>query len=82
MKARRALLVAAAALAALLALAAPSRPAAAHASSAENATVFAAAMDKSSNLPDPKVAEARLLRNQADIGTAIKPYDGAAAAAG
>ncbi len=31
------------------------------------------------DLPDLRVAEARLLRNQADIGNAIKPYYGAAA---
>jgi hypothetical protein len=32
-------------------------------------------------LPDLKVAEARILRNQTDIGNAIKPYYGAAAGA-
>ncbi len=31
------------------------------------------------DLPDLRVAEARLLRNQVDIGNAIKPYYGAAA---
>jgi hypothetical protein len=59
------------------------------------AAAFTAAMDKlwedhitwtrmvivdfAAGLPDLKVAEARLLRNQADIGNAIKPYYGAAA---
>jgi hypothetical protein len=36
-------------------------------------------VDFAAGLPDLKVAEARLLRNQADIGDAIKPYYGAAA---
>ena len=36
-------------------------------------------VDFAANLPDLKIAEARLLRNQADIGNAIKPYYGAAA---
>jgi hypothetical protein len=36
-------------------------------------------VDFAANLPDLKTAEARLLRNQADIGNAIKPYYGAAA---
>jgi len=36
-------------------------------------------VDFSAGLPDLKVAEARLLRNQTDIGNAIKPYYGAAA---
>jgi len=69
--------------------------AAAQPSSSAKATTFAAAMDKlwedhivwtrmvivdfAANLPDLKVAEARLLRNQADIGNAIKPYYGEAA---
>ena len=59
------------------------------------ATAFSASMDKlceehivwtrmvivdfAGNLPDLKTAEARLLRNQTDIGNAIKPYYGAAA---
>jgi hypothetical protein len=38
-------------------------------------------VDFAADLPDLKVAEARLLRNQADIGNAIKPYYGAAAGA-
>ncbi|HET8528058.1 MAG TPA: hypothetical protein VFL60_04050 [Gaiellaceae bacterium] len=61
------------------------------------AAAFTAAMDKlwedhvtwtrmvivdfAAGLPDLKTAEARLLRNQADIGNAIKPYYGAAAGA-
>src|SRR5437016_1825923 len=36
-------------------------------------------VDFAADLPDLKTAEARLLRNQADIGNAIKPYYGAAA---
>jgi len=36
-------------------------------------------VDFAAGLPDLKVAEARLLRNQADIGNAVKPYYGAAA---
>jgi hypothetical protein len=36
-------------------------------------------VDFAANLPDLKTAEARLLRNQADIGNAIKPYYGSAA---
>jgi hypothetical protein len=36
-------------------------------------------VDFAANLPDLQTAEARLLRNQADIGSAIKPYYGAAA---
>jgi hypothetical protein len=36
-------------------------------------------VDFAANLPDLKAAEARLLRNQADIGNAIKPYYGASA---
>jgi hypothetical protein len=36
-------------------------------------------VDFAANLPDLKTAEVRLLRNQADIGNAIKPYYGAAA---
>ena len=36
-------------------------------------------VDFAAGLPDLKAAEARLLRNQADIGNAIKPYYGAAA---
>jgi hypothetical protein len=36
-------------------------------------------VDFAANLPDLKTAEARLLRNQADIGNAIKPYYGNAA---
>jgi hypothetical protein len=36
-------------------------------------------VDFAAGLPDLKFAEARLLRNQADIGNAIKPYYGAAA---
>jgi hypothetical protein len=36
-------------------------------------------VDFAAGLPDLKVAEARLLRNQTDIGNAIKPYYGAAA---
>ena len=38
-------------------------------------------VDFAAGLPDLKTAEARLLRNQADIGNAIKPYYGAAAGA-
>lgn len=95
MKARLAVVAAVLVFAALLALTASNRPAAAHPSSAAKATTFAAAMDKlwedhivwtrmvivdfAANLPDLKVAEARLLRNQADIGDAIKPYYGEAA---
>lgn len=95
MKARLAVLAAVLVFAALLALTASNRPAAAQPSSAATATTFAAAMDKlwedhivwtrmvivdfAANLPDLKVAEARLLRNQADIGDAIKPYYGEAA---
>jgi hypothetical protein len=64
-------------------------------SSSTKATTFARAMDKlwedhitwtrmvivdfAAGLPDLKTAEARLLRNQNDIGNAIKPYYGAAA---
>jgi hypothetical protein len=36
-------------------------------------------VDFAANLPDLKTAEARLLRNQADIGNAIKPFYGRAA---
>ena len=36
-------------------------------------------VDFAAGLPDLKLAEARLLRNQADIGNAIKPYYGRAA---
>jgi hypothetical protein len=36
-------------------------------------------VDFAANLPDLQTAEGRLLRNQADIGNAIKPYYGAAA---
>jgi hypothetical protein len=36
-------------------------------------------VDFAAGLPDLKTAETRLLRNQADIGNAIKPYYGAAA---
>jgi hypothetical protein len=36
-------------------------------------------VDFAADLPDLKTAEARLLRNQADIGNAIKPYYGGAA---
>jgi hypothetical protein len=36
-------------------------------------------VDFAAGLPDLKPAEARLLRNQADIGNAIKPYYGTAA---
>jgi hypothetical protein len=36
-------------------------------------------VDFAAGLPDLKTAEARLLRNQADIGNAIKPYYGGAA---
>ena len=36
-------------------------------------------VDFAANLPDLKTAEARLLRNQTDIGNAIKPYYGRAA---
>ena len=36
-------------------------------------------VDFAAGLPDLKQAEARLLRNQADIGNAVKPYYGAAA---
>jgi hypothetical protein len=36
-------------------------------------------VDFAAGLPDLKTAEARLLRNQADIGNAIKPYYGRAA---
>ena len=36
-------------------------------------------VDFAAGLPDLKQAEVRLLRNQADIGNAIKPYYGAAA---
>jgi hypothetical protein len=59
------------------------------------ATAFSASMDKlwedhivwtrmvivdfAAGLPDLKAAEGRLLRNQADIGNAIKPYYGTAA---
>jgi hypothetical protein len=38
-------------------------------------------VDFAAGLPDLKTAEVRLLRNQADIGNAIKPYYGAAAGA-
>jgi hypothetical protein len=94
-KARLAVAAAVLVFAALLALTASNRPAAAQPSSTTKATTFAAAMDKlwedhivwtrmvivdfAANLPDLKVAEARLLRNQADIGNAIKPYYGNAA---
>jgi hypothetical protein len=36
-------------------------------------------VDFAAGLPDVKAAGARLLRNQADIGNAVKPYYGAAA---
>jgi len=36
-------------------------------------------VDFTAGLPDLKAAEQRLLRNQADIGNAVKPYYGAAA---
>jgi len=36
-------------------------------------------VDFAAGLPDLRVAETRLLRNQADIGNAVKPYYGAAA---
>ena len=36
-------------------------------------------VDFAAGLPDLKTAEARLLRNQVDIGNAVKPYYGAAA---
>jgi hypothetical protein len=36
-------------------------------------------VDFAAGLPDLKTAEARLLRNQRDIGNAVKPYYGAAA---
>jgi hypothetical protein len=36
-------------------------------------------VDFAAGLPDLKTAETRLLRNQADIGNAIKPYYGTAA---
>lgn len=39
-------------------------------------------VDFAADLPDLTFAEGRLLRNQADIGNAIKPYYGAAAGAG
>jgi hypothetical protein len=64
---------------------------------ADKAAAFSGAMDKlwedhivwtrmvivdfAAGLPDLKTAEARLLRNQADIGNAIKPYYGAVAGA-
>jgi len=38
-------------------------------------------VDFAAGLPDLKTAETRLLRNQTDIGNAIKPYYGAAAGA-
>jgi hypothetical protein len=82
-------------LAASLALVAENRPAAAHSSSVDKAAAFSASMDKlwedhivwtrmvivdfAAGLPDLKAAETRLLRNQADIGDAIKPYYGVAA---
>jgi len=66
-----------------------------HQSPSPKAAAFTRAMDKlwedhitwtrmvivdfAAGLPDLKQAEARLLRNQADIGNAIKPYYGAAA---
>jgi hypothetical protein len=93
-KARLAVVAAVLVFAALLALTASNHQAAAQPSSTTKATTFSAAMDKlweehivwtrmvivdfAANLPDLKVAEARLLRNQADIGNAIKPYYGAA----
>ena len=92
MKARLAVVAAVLVFAALLALTASNRPAAAQPSSTTKAATFSAAMDKlwedhivwtrmvivdfAANLPDLKVAEARLLRNQADIGNAIKPCYG------
>lgn len=95
MKARLAVVAAVLVFAALLALTASNHQAAAQPSSTTKATTFSAAMDKlweehivwtrmvivdfAANLPDLKVAETRLLRNQADIGNAIKPYYGAAA---
>jgi hypothetical protein len=94
-KARFAVVAAVLVFAALLALTASNHQAAAQPSSTTKAATFSAAMDKlwekhivwtrmvivdfAANLPDLKVAEARLLRNQADIGNAIKPYYGAAA---
>jgi len=94
-KARLAVVAAVLVFAALLALTASNRQAAAQPAATTKAATFSAAMDKlwqehivwtrmvivdfAANLPDLKVAEARLLRNQADIGNAIKPYYGAAA---
>ena len=95
MKARLAVAAAVLVFAALLALTASNRRAAAQPSSTTRTTTFSAAMNRlweehivwtrmvivdfAANLPDLKVAETRLLRNQADIGNAIKPYYGAAA---
>ena len=95
MKARLAVAAAVLVFAALLALTASNRQAAAQPSSTTKATTFSAAMntlweehivwtrmvivDFAAKLPDLKVAETRLLRNQTDIGNAIKPYYGAAA---
>ena len=95
MKARLAVIAAVLVFAALLALTASNRQAAAQPSATTKAATFSAAMDKlwqehivwtrlvivsfAANLPDLKAAEARLLRNQADIGNAIKPYYGTAA---
>jgi hypothetical protein len=94
-KARLAVIAAVLVFAALLALTASDRQAAAQPSATTKAATFSAAMDKlwqehivwtrlvivsfAANLPDLKAAEARLLRNQADIGNAIKPYYGSAA---
>jgi hypothetical protein len=94
-KARLAVVAAVLVFAALLPLTESNRQAAAQPASTTKATTFSAAMDKlweehivwtrmvivdfAANLPDLKVAETRLLRNQADIGNAIKPYYGAAA---
>ena len=68
---------------------------AAHARTSAKAVAFRSSMDKlwedhivwtrmvivdfAANLPDLQTAEARLLRNQADIGNGIKPYYGAKA---
>jgi len=81
--------------AALVLLQSPASGHAAPTKTSVKAATFTAAMDKlwedhivwtrmvivdfAAGLPDLKTAEARLLRNQADIGNAIKPYYGAAA---
>jgi hypothetical protein len=85
----------AAALLATVALALPASTAAAPQRSTVSATQFRQGMDKlweehvawtrlaivgfAAGLPNLPAAEARLLRNQTDIGNAIKPYYGAAA---